>query len=246
MELIKEVPRGSIDLVLTDPPYGITTKDWDTPPQYTALWQELDRVTRPGGSIIFFAPWRNAHTIIQTQPSRFKHKYIWVKNQASGHLNSRHAPMSLFEEIIVFGVKGARAYYDPQKSYGHSVEYRDEGRSISNGIYHSDVKRIVYNNPDGSRYPSNVLFYKNVPGVRKRHPCEKPVPLLEFLIRTYCPPEGRVLDPFAGCGSTGQAAAQCGRSFTGFERDEGFAELAMMQTAQTQLTGSLEDSNGTR
>lgn len=237
MQLFEQLPDHSIDLILTDPPYGITTKEWDTPPDYTALWAHIDRTIKPGGGVIFFAPWRNAHSVIMTAPGRFKHKYIWVKNQATGHLNCKHAPMSAFEEILVFGIKGARAYYCPQKSYGHSVEYRDEGRSISNGIYHKDVKRVPYSSPDGSRYPTNVLYYDSVAGIKKTHPCEKPVPLLQFLIRTYCPPGGTVLDPFAGTGSTGQAARGCGCSFIGFERDCQFAARAMQALGTATMTG---------
>ena len=220
MELMATLPAHSVDFVCCDPPYGITSAKWDQGLDLSSLWTQLRRILKPNGITALFAGNMFTFDIIQSNLKAYKYRMIWVKSRPSGHLDAKFRPLRQYEEICLFSDAGLKStYYDPQKSFGHEPyskrNYSCSELWSSSQIVHTDAS-------DGSRYPTNVLQVKSVSSAERRHPTQKPVDLLSHLIKSYCPPGGMVLDFCMGSGSTGVAAVQCGRQFTGIEISDEF------------------------
>lgn len=226
-ELIKTLPDHSVNLVLADPPYGISAaKDkWDCPLNWDVLWPEINRVLAPKGAIALFGASKFTYKLVASNFDDFRYKYVWVKNLPSGHLNANRMPMRMYEEINIFYPK--QCDYYPQRTSGHPTCGQIQGgvRQYGQRTYHSDM-RVDWDGRDGTRCPKDVLFFDAVHNTKKVHPSEKPVPLLECLIKTYTVDGQTVLDFCMGSGSTGVAAVKNKRNFIGFELYKEYFDIA--------------------
>lgn len=223
LELLKNIPDGSVDMILTDPPYGTTACKWDSVIPFEPMWAELKRIIKPNGAIVLFGSQPFTSNLIMSNPKMFKYEQIWDKNKGTQPQLANIQPMKSHENILVFG-KGKINYY-PQKTKGDPYT-RDNKQKHSDHSLSKGLKPIKQVNT-GFRFPKTVLLYPRDFSAQSRlHPTQKPVALLEYLIKTYTQEGETVLDFTMGSGSTGVAAKNTNREFIGIELDKNYFEIA--------------------
>ena len=223
LELMKNIPDGSVDLVLTDPPYGTTACKWDSVIPFEPMWEQLNRIIKTNGAICLFGSEPFSSALRMSNIKNFKYDWIWEKTVASNFAMCKKQPFKKHEIISVFYSK--QPIYNPQMERGKPyIDKRENGkRNASVGVENGVKRQRIENN--GTRFPSSVQKFSN--GNNKNvHPTQKPVPLLEYLIRTYTNEGETVLDFTMGSGSTGVACVNTGRQFIGIELDEGYFNIA--------------------
>lgn len=219
LEIMKSIADKSIDMVLTDPPYGTTRNRWDSVIEFEPMWKELKRITKDNSAICLFSQQPFSSTAVMSNLKMFRYEWIWEKHRATGHLNARKFPLKSHENILIFSKK--RHKYNPQMSKGKP--YRSiTGSGSSN---YGKTRPILIDNK-GTRYPRTTLRFKNVNTVKQLHPTQKPVELLEYLVKTYTDEGDTVLDFTMGSGSTGVACKNTGRKFIGIEKDLKYFEIS--------------------
>ena len=222
MKLMKEIPDGAVDLVLCDPPYGTTACSWDSVLPFEQLWAEYNRLLKPDGTAVLFAAQPFTTELIQSNQKAFRYCWYWLKNQPTGFAYAKYQPMRQVEEICVFYRK--HGTYNPQgvqKIMGGKVRKRRTAEG--NSVYKIAASHREYTQRF-KNYPKNVLQFKTERGL---HPTQKPVPLLEYLIRTYTNEGDTVLDNCMGSGSTGVAVKRVGgRHFVGIEQNKVYFDIA--------------------
>lgn len=226
LNILPTIPDQSVDLILCDLPYGITGNKWDCPLDLPTLWQQYKRIIKPSGNIILFSVGMFTVDLILSNKAQFRYKLIWKKNVPTGMASAKYRPMKYYEEILVFG--NSRGVYNPimKPRVGAKKEcYKyDHYCNPNNHIQVNKIKKRY--NPDFVQ-PSDVLEFNVVPNRRgKTHPTEKPVPLLEWLIKTYSNSGSVVLDSCMGTGSTGVACHNTGRDFIGIEKEANYFLIA--------------------
>lgn len=222
LSVIKSLPNNCVDMVLCDPPYGITCNDWDNPLPMDELWPELHRVCKPNAAMLFFSLSNFSVDLILSNRKEWRYKYIWQKNSPTGFLNANKMPLRTFEEINVF--YRYLPTFNPVKTTGHSTYIKNRNSLSEN--YGKFIKNTTINT-DGSRYPTDILNFPIVHNsIYKLHPTQKPVALLEYLIKSYTNPGETVFDPTMGVGSTGVAAVNLNRDFIGFEIEDKYFTCA--------------------
>ncbi len=219
LDLLKEVPDGSIDMVLADLPYGTTQNSWDSVIPLDELWTQYKRVTKQDGAIVLTAAQPFSSVLVTSNLRQFKYEWIWSKTVGSGQLNIKHQPLRTHESVLVFYRK--KPTYHPQMTEG--TPYRQR-RDVNGSGYGAQRPVEVINS--GSRYPKTVLPVPN-PRIKGGHPTQKPVGLFEYLIRTYTDVGDVVLDNVIGSGTTAEAALRQDRRFVGMELDEGYHRMAV-------------------
>lgn len=221
LEWLREIESGSVDLVLTDPPYGTTACKWDTVIPFQPMWDAVRRVLKPNGAAVFTASQPFTSALVMSNPKQFKHSWIWQKNRAANVLTARFAPMKRHEDVLVFGKQGLQ--YFPQMRKGKP--YRAfKSDTATSGDVNGNVASVHKDNPDGMLQPITII---DIPLDRDRlHPTQKPVALMEYLIRTYTKEGETVLDFTMGSGTTGVACVNTGRNFIGIELDKKYFEIA--------------------
>lgn len=226
LELMREIPPASVDLILCDLPYGATKCEWDVLIPFDKLWEQYNRIIKPNGNIILFSSGLFTMQVIASNANDFKYRLIWEKNVPTGMSSAKYRPMKYFEEICVFN-KG-NAVYNPimKPREGAKKEcYKYDHYCGANN--HVPLKKIKKRYDPQWVQPSDVLKFSVVPNRRgKLHPTQKPVELLEYLIKTYTNEGGLVLDNCMGSGSTGVACINTKRRFIGIEKDETFFNIA--------------------
>jgi DNA modification methylase len=212
-ELFTKLPRASIDLVLTDPPYGATIAKWDKRLPTNPLWGGIHRVMKPNAAVVLMAAQPYTSQLITANLEEFRYCWTWYKpNCNSGYLASANRPLSAVEELIVFYQK--QPTYNPQMGMGK--KYFASRRGFS-GTFKSNGKMFHTAN-DGGRFPRNVIVLPHAVSNRINE-TQKPVELMEYMIKTYTNPGDKVLDFTMGSGTTGVACAKLGRKFVGCEID---------------------------
>lgn len=220
LDRMAEIPDGSVDLVLTDPPYGTTACKWDAVIPFEPMWAELSRIC--SGAVVFTADQPFTAALIMSNPQGYRHRWVWDKiNRVTGFLDAKRRPLRVIEDVLVFGNNRT---YNPQMWQGEPYK----AKHGSGGKVYSSDKPVVTDCSDGMRYPQNIIRIKaDKRGAEGRvHPTQKPVALMEYLIRTYTNPGETVLDFTMGSGTTGVACVNTGRRFIGIERDEGYFAIA--------------------
>lgn len=233
LEVMKDIPDGSIDLVLTDPPYGTTACKWDSVIPLEPMWEQIKRVIKPNGAIVLFGSQPFTSTLIVSNLEEFKYEWVWYKNTTSGFALAKKQPMRCHENILVF--------YKKQPTYNYIKEPRDmNAESVSRMAYEftstkgtnalqNGIPKVQFI-PESKTmaYPKTVKKFNTVPNNSsdRYHPTQKPVPLMEYLIRTYTNEDEVVLDFTMGSGTTGVACMNTNRKFTGIEKDEGYFKIA--------------------
>ena len=222
LERMKEIPSGSVDMILADVPYGTTACKWDSVIPLEPMWEQLKRIIKPNGAIVMTASQPFTSRLVMSGMDWFKYSAVWDKVNSSSGLHAKIQPMRTHEDIIVFG-KG-RLKYNPQMS--EARERTDKARDIPNGEAFSGGKsKRVYSNC-GKKYPKTIFKFSNANQRGKVHPTQKPVALMEYLIKTYTNEGETVLDFTVGSGTTGVAARNLGRKFIGIEMDDHYFEVA--------------------
>ena len=217
LQELKKISDKSVDIVLTDPPYGTTQNKWDSIIPLELMWNELKRISKQDCAITLFSQNPFSSVLICSNLKMFKYNWVWQKPQGTGHLNSKKYPLKNHEDICVFSFKPHK--YNPQMSKGKPYKIQS-GKGSSN--YGSQVQVTTDN--QGFRYPKTVLQFS--PDKNKVHPTQKPVALLEYLIKTYTNENDTVLDFTMGSGSTGVAAKNLNRKFIGIEKDQNYFNIA--------------------
>ena len=220
LERMKEIPDGSVDMILTDPPYGTTACKWDTVIPLDAMWEQLKRIIKPNGAIVMTASQPFTTTLIASNMRWFKYSWVWEKTMATGGLLAKTRPLKAHEDICVF--YSAQPTYNQQRGAGEPYT-RPEGKKVGSVVGDRVGGHVTKN--AGGRCPRSVLKFPN-PNRASLHPTQKPVALMEYLIRTYTNEGETVLDFTMGSGSTGVAAVNTNRNFIGIELDPDYFEIA--------------------
>ena len=215
LERMKEIPDGSVDMILTDPPYGTTACKWDSIIPLEPMWEQLKRIIKPNGAIVMTASQPFTTTLISSNMKMFKYCWVWHKSLKVGFQNANRRPLKNHEDIVVFNTKT----YMPQ---GLEV-YGKENKRGSVGEFSATVNAQKYTQKY-TNYPCSVLKINSQS--KTVHPTQKPVSLMEYLIKTYTNEAETVLDFTMGSGSTGVAAKNLNRKFIGIELDETYFNIA--------------------
>ena len=224
LELMKTIPDGGVDMVLTDPPYGTTVCKWDTVIDLESMWAELKRIVKPTGAIVMTASQPFTSVLVTSNLKMFKYDWTWRKPKGTGHLNAKKMPMKDKEDVVVF--YASPCTYNPQFTSGTPYKNKAGNPSKSTSMTDSYGNYTNFRNDnEGRRYPKQVLDF---PVVERGtlHPTQKPVALMEYLIQTYTNEGDTVLDFTMGSGTTGVAAKNLGRSFIGIELDPEYFQIA--------------------
>lgn len=229
LEEMKKIPDGSVDLVLTDPPYGTTACKWDTVIPFEPMWEQLKRIIKPNGAIVLHASQPFTSALVMSNPKMFKYEWIWEKSRTVGFLNAKNAPLKQHENILVFS-NGMTANCNK-----NNMCYFPQGLVEVNEVKKS-VKQIgdtiVGTRPSRNKdyisthkgYPKSLIRINNES--KQIHPTQKPVALMEYLIKTYTNDGETVLDFTMGSGTTGVACKNLNRNFIGIELDPTYFEIA--------------------
>jgi site-specific DNA-methyltransferase (adenine-specific) len=229
-ELMNNLPDKSIDAVISDFPYNTTACDWDKQPiDLPALWQHFKRILKPGGVVVTTASQPFTSIVVCSNPRWFKHNWAWDKKRGVGHLTAKVKPLMQHEDILVFA--DGKANYYPIMRKG---QYRKKGGGSRDGVYGQGKNTVNFTD---EYYPTSILTFPNCNQSDKDHETQKPVELYQYLIKTYTNPGDIVLDPFAGSGTTGEAAHNTGRNFILMEREEKYVKVAnrRLEKARQQL-----------
>lgn len=224
LEGLKEIPDRSVDLIVTDPPYGTTSCSWDTIIPYDSLWPQYIRVLKPGAACLIFGSEPFSTLTRASNLSAFKHDWIWEKEQGANFMNVKYQPYKVHETISVFFCD--KKHYFPQMSTGRPYI---SGKGTSGDITGNVVKTQTKNN--GTRYPRSVIRFNTDKAKGSLHPTQKPVALIEYLIKTYSEPGAVVLDTFMGSGTTAVACIRTGRNYIGYELDPKYHAIALERIA---------------
>ena len=229
LDLLKSLPDASVDLMLTDPPYGITQNDWDKPINLAAMWLEWERVVKPNGAFVFTSAEPFASDLIVSRRGLFKYDLIWHKPLGSGFLNANKMPLRNHENILVFYRQ--LPTYNPQMGVGVNKKgVRKKDRTGDNyGNFADTNPEKEYFDDGGKRFPNSVIYISN--GNRNHdnniHPTQKPVDLMRYFIRTYTNPGETVFDGYSGSGTTAEACILEGRKFIGSELNKEYYDKSI-------------------
>lgn len=220
---MKEIENNSIDMILTDPPYNMTAAHWDKHINIELLWNEYKRIIKKNGCIAIFGIEPFTTIIKYHNLKQLKYDWIWVKDKATNFLNCKKQPMRKTETISIFYKK--QTLYIPQLYKNDPKNIRPAKKRMYHSSLYGDHYKIVKKTiPEDMCYPNNLLFFNKEQ--RAHHPAQKPIKLLEYLIKTYTNEYDLILDNFMGGGSTGVAANNLNRYFIGFEIDSNFFQIA--------------------
>ena len=239
LEKMGDIQGGSVDMVLADPPYGTTGCKWDSVIPLEPMWEHLTRVIKPNGAIVMTAGQPFTTALIASNTKMFKYCWVWEKSRVSGFTNAKNKPLNTYEDIVVFsaGVTANTKNISKKTPYNtqglirvdkvvSNTTNRDESKTIGNRPCRVGEYTQKYTN-----YPKNIL---RINSERKPvHPTQKPVALMEYLIKTYTNESETVLDFAMGSGTTGVACVNLNRNFIGIELDAQYFKVAKKRITNT-------------
>lgn len=235
LELMKDIPDGSVDMILTDPPYGTTACKWDSIIPLEPMWEQLRRIIKPSGAIILFGAEPFSSLLRVSNLKQFKYDWVWQKDKATNHLNAKKQPMRRNEIISVFYNK--QCCYIPQLTQKDPKNIRPATTKRGQADnYGAMTKESIRDIPLNMSYPNETLKYRGCFGDKGKslHPTQKPVALMEYLIKTYTLKGDTVLDFTMGSGTTGVACKNLNRDFIGIELDKDYFEIAKRRIEETE------------
>ena len=236
LELMKDIPDKSVDMIFCDLPYGTTNCKWDTPINLAKLWELYNRIIKDNGAILLFAQTPFDKVLGCSNLSMLRYEWIWEKTQATGHLNANKMPMKAHENILVFYKH--LPIYNPQKTNGHEPihSYTKYISTQNNTEIYGRMNKEISGGGETDRFPRSVITFSSDKQTCYLHPTQKPVALLEYLIKTYSNENDTILDNCMGSGSTGVACVNTNRNFIGIELDTNYFNIAKerINNAQTE------------
>lgn len=241
LELMKDIPGKSIDMILCDLPYGTTACKWDNVIPFAPLWEQYKRVIKQNGAIVLFSVQPFTTKLIYSNLKNYKYNWYWKKNNVTCFALAKHQPMRCVEDICVFYEK--QPTYNPQGLVKLDKPKTKHRNSRDDSVYGAGNLTKDYTQTY-TNYPRHILEYANeaISSKNRLHPTQKPVALLEYLIKTYTNEGETVLDNCMGSGSTGVACANTNRGFIGIELDNNYFKIAKERIAQAQKVISIEYS----
>lgn len=240
LELLKDIPDKSVDMILCDPPYGKTQCKWDSVIPIEPMWEQLNRVIKDHGVICLFSKQPFSSHLVTTNERMFRYEIIWEKSNASGFLNANRMPLTAHENLLIF-YKKIPCYHPPTLETGQPY-FRcrsDKGEPAYRPLVPTTSQS------DGPRKPRSVVRFSNTKDPeRGLHPTQKPVALCEWLISTYTEPGETVLDFCMGSGTTGVACVKTGRNFIGMDLDEEYCKTAEERIEKWNTRTQITQLNG--
>tara|TARA_R110001599_G_scaffold346472_1_gene571829 strand:- start:193 stop:945 length:753 start_codon:yes stop_codon:yes gene_type:complete len=234
-EMDKLIGQGVVvDVIICDPPYGTTQCKWDSVIPLDKMWERLNKLIKPNGAIVLFGAEPFSSALRMSNIKNYKYDWVWVKEQGTGFLNSKKQPLRNNEQVSLFYRK--QPSYNPQMREGFKPYKTKKGGLTDN--YNKDSSDNVTTESDGTRYPLNTLNFNR--DKNTVHPTQKPVALMEYLIKTYTNEGETVLDFTMGSGTTGVACVNTNRNFIGIEMDDKYFEIASERIQDAQPISQLE------
>lgn len=237
LERMKEIPSGSVDMVLCDLPYGTTACKWDAVIPLEPLWTEYRRISKPDAAIVLTAAQPFTTVLISSNIQQFAYVWVWDKKFGANFVQAKRTPLRIHEDVLVFCKSGKTPKYYPQmidrekpiKKGGNKQSAAIPIRQTENAAAFGESEKIYT-----EKFPETIIEFNCREG-RGLHPTQKPVALMEYLIRTYTNAGDTVLDNTMGSGTTGVACANTGRDFIGIERDPGYFAIAEKRIREAEL-----------
>ena len=234
LELMKQIPDGSIDAIITDPPYGTTACKWDSVIPFDLMWEQLNRIIKPNGAIVLFGSEPFSSALRMSNIKNYRYDWVWEKSRPSNFPLAKKQPLKYHENILIFYKKQPK--YNPQMFKGQKNHRTNECRG-KNNIIGQDGNGEKWKNTSNLKYPKTVIKIKSTDSTRNKHPTQKPVLLMEYLIKTYTNENETVLDFTMGSGTTGVACVNTNRKFIGIEKDENYFNIAQNRIMETITEG---------
>lgn len=225
LEVMKTLPAGVVDMVLTDPPYGTTACKWDAVIPFKPMWEQLKRLAKPTAAIVMTASQPFSSALVMSNPKMFCYEWVWVKSKITGVLNAKRMPVRKHEQVLVFCLTKSTPVYNAQGLQKKGTVTKQGGNSDNYG----ERNQVEYIQ-EYTSWPRDVLEIKSEG--KTQHSTQKPVALMEYLIKTYTNEGQVVLDFTMGSGTTGVACANLGRRFIGIEKDPEYFEIASERIAK--------------
>ena len=225
---MKSIPDASVDAIITDPPYGTTACKWDSVIPFEPMWEQLNRIIKPNGAIVLFGSEPFSSALRMSNIKNYKYDWKWDKKQAGNLLNAKIQPLKTYEDLVVFNKHN---YYPIKEKRGKP---RKKG-GLNKQPEHTGNVKLDYYTVNNEYYPRAILEMSNANKRNKKHPTQKPVSLMEYLIKTYTKENETVLDFTMGSGSTGVAAVYTKRNFIGIELNDKYFDIAKQRIKQAQL-----------
>jgi site-specific DNA-methyltransferase (adenine-specific) len=228
LEVMKSIPDGSIDAIITDPPYGTTACKWDSVIPFEPMWEQLKRITKDNSAIIFTSSQPFTSNLVMSNTKMFKHEWIWEKNRGSNFATLKYAPMKEHESVLVFCKTSPKYFPVMQERKGAGLDrtkykYNPTNTGKREALGNLEMTHANHNGNNVLRYPSSIQKFNTEVG---KHPTQKPVTLMEYLIKTYTQENETVLDFTMGSGTTGVACKNLNRNFIGIELDAKYFDIA--------------------
>ena len=224
---MKDIPSGSIDMILADLPYGTTQCKWDSIIDLPKLWEQYERIIKPNGAIVLTATQPFSSLLVMSNTKIFKYEWIWQKSHPTGHLNSKKQPLRQHESILVFYKK--QSVYNPQMIKKSYLDKRtNSGADVKADVY-NDFKKVKRHIDVTDGFPKTIQYFATPfkGGEGGKHPTQKPLELMKYLIKTYSNENDMVLDNTMGSGTTCLGAKELNRRFIGIEKEVKYYELAV-------------------
>jgi len=231
-EMDKLIEQGiTFDTIITDPPYGTTACKWDSVIPFDAMWLRLNKLIKTNGAVVLFGSEPFSSALRMSNIKNYKYDWIWEKTAANGYLNAKKMPMRAHENMSVFYKK--LPVYNPQKTTGHDRKSSKTGKTYRSDCYGVEGAKPHYDSTE--RYPRSVQIFASDKQKTKLHPTQKPVALMEYLIKTYTNEDDIVLDFTMGSGTTGVACKNLRRNFIGIEMDDKYFKIAQERINNNEI-----------
>ena len=226
LELMKDIPDGSVDMILADLPYGTTACKWDAVIPFEPLWEQYERVIKDNGAIVLFGSQPFTSALIMSNPKLFRYEVIWKKERPTNFMMAKKQIMKYHENILIF-YKNQPKFHPQMRKRKEENKRKNKPRGLENQVWGIEdtgrYKNRVLSGTNDYIYPNSILEFNMERGL---HPTQKPVALCEYLIKTYTDEGETVLDNCMGSGTTGVACKNLNRNFIGIELDEGYFKIA--------------------
>tara|TARA_R110002126_G_scaffold285123_1_gene435250 strand:+ start:103 stop:840 length:738 start_codon:yes stop_codon:yes gene_type:complete len=227
LEFMKGIPDGSVDAIITDPPYGTTACKWDSVIDFELMWEQLNRIIKPNGAIVLFGSEPFSSALRMSNIKNYKYELIWKKSKCGSPFTAKYKPLTKHENISIFEKKGNKITYNPQMLEGKPYKRKWTPNKKNNMKY--GIKGVETDNK-GTRHPDCILdFQQKWRRQDQVHPTQKPILLMEYLIKTYTNEGETVLDFTMGSGSTLVACQNTNRNGIGIEQDEAYFKIAQQR-----------------